>query len=356
MKLSFPKESTAFYMDLKALVQDMVNKKGLSHYVRQLWAKLLLYITFYITAYFSMLYADGGYYVVFIILYFLVGLSGILNAFNCSHDAIHGAFSKIKWVNALIFHITFNLQGTNAFLWGKRHKASHHVFPNVDDCDIDIDDNPFLKLSPTHENKWWFKYQHIYATLLYCMYTMQWIFVKDFKYITKKEYANLKNINYPWYQYVALVVWKLFYIWFMIAVPIMITPFTLVQVVIAFIIMHIVISLFFVLTLIMSHLCEQTKFPVADTNGVLPYSYYRHQLEVSMDYSSDSKVAQLLLGGFNTHAAHHLFPNYPHTVYRDITPVIASVTKHYNITYNQLSFLQAVKSHYRFLKKIGGTF
>jgi hypothetical protein len=80
--------------------------------------------------------------------------------------------------------------------------------------------------------------------------------------------------------------------------------------------------LFFVLTLIISHLSLETDFPKADDQGYLPYDYYEHQLAVSLDYHPTSRLANWIFGGFNSHAAHHLFPGLPHTVYTIITPAI----------------------------------
>ena len=62
----------------------------------------------------------------------------MLLAYNVSHDACHETFSRKKAVNYWLYHISFNAQGTNAYLWKVRHTASHHLFPNVDGCDTDM--------------------------------------------------------------------------------------------------------------------------------------------------------------------------------------------------------------------------
>jgi linoleoyl-CoA desaturase len=277
----------------------------------------------------------------------------VLLAFNSSHDAIHGAFSKHKWINNLIFSVTFNLQGTSAFLWGMQHKASHHIFPNVDGCDVDIDENIFVRLSPTKPLHWWYKYQHIYATFLYGLYTLQWVFIKDFSFLFQKDFANLKNLEYKPSEIAGIIIWKIIYVGGMLALPIMFTSYSTLQIVLAFLSMHFCISLFFVFTAILSHLCEFTDFPQPDANGALPYGYYRHQLEVCMDYSPQSKILNFLLGGSNTHAAHHLFPKLPHTIYGKITPIISRIAAKYNYGYHALPYHKAIWSHYKFLKKMG---
>jgi len=61
----------------------------------------------------------------------------------------------------------------------------------------------------------------------------------------------------------------------------------------------------------------------------------------------------MLIGGFNAHAAHHLYPRLPHTAYPLISELIERKAKAFNITYNKLSLWDAICSHYRYLKKMG---
>ena len=56
----------------------------------------------------------------------------------------------------MIQHLSFSLLGVSAYLWRMRHTRSHHVFPNVNGCDVDIDENPFVRLSPNQPWRWYF--------------------------------------------------------------------------------------------------------------------------------------------------------------------------------------------------------
>jgi len=99
----------------------------------------------------------------------------------------------------------------------------------------------------------------------------------------------------------------------------------------------------------------ETHFPEIDENGFLPYDYYTHQLATSLDYSPTSKLCNWFLGGFNAHAAHHLYPRLPHTIYPVISELIEEKAKEFNIPYHKLSFTKAIRSHYRYLKMMGNT-
>lgn len=353
VKLKFP-QGDEFFNDLKQQVKNAVTPEEHKKSVALLWIKMFFYCLLFIASCAALYFIDHQGSVTLLTLnYICIGLSGLLLAFNASHDAAHHTFSRKSWKNEIIYSITFNLQGVNGYLWKIRHKSSHHLFANVDGCDADIDDNPMLRLSPTHKHYWWHRYQHIYATVLYSVYTLHWIFIKDFIYLNKKELANLQNQKHPKSAIAGLILWKLFYFAYMLLLPALFTGFAWFEVVIAFLIMHGFISIFFVLTLIISHLCMETKFPVANENGMLPYAFHQHQLEVSMDYHPRSTVANWIFGGFNAHSAHHLFPNLPHTLYAKITALIQDASQKYNYAYNELNLFAAIRSHYQYLRKLG---
>ncbi len=319
---------------------------------RLLWLKLAFYSLIFCGSYVFLLHHPTQSFFSLLINYIILGWSGILLAFNAAHDAAHGTFSRQRWVNQLIYHLTFNLQGVNAYLWKIRHISSHHLFPNVDGCDADIDDNFLIKLSPSKPPLRFHRYQHLYATILYLFYTLHWILIKDFIYLFKKDLANLKDQRHSIGQILALLGWKIFYFSYMLGLPIVV-GYSASQIFVVFVIMHFVISLFFVWTLIISHLTMETQFHLADDHGVLPYDYATHQLTVSLDYHPTSPLANWIFGGFNSHAAHHLFPNLPHTTYVRVSQIIKTVTTKYNYPYNELPIGQAIVSHYRFLKTIG---
>ena len=99
----------------------------------------------------------------------------------------------------------------------------------------------------------------------------------------------------------------------------------------------------------------ETQFPQRNEAGDLPGDYYTHQLATSLDYAPESKICNWFLGGFNAHAAHHLYPKLPHTTYPEISVLIEKNAKEFNVTYNKLGLVQAIRSHYRFLRAMGNS-
>jgi len=345
--------SSRFFRSLDKEVDEMMEKNDLLRKARKtLYLKTIFYIILFTGSYSCLYFIDHSSFASLTLNYVLIGLTGILLAFNVSHDACHGSFSKNKKLNYWMYHLTFNLQGTNAYLWQMRHNASHHVFPNVDGCDADIDDNPFLRLSPQHPLKSYQRYQHIYGIFVYCIYSLHWFLVKDLFYLFKKKVANLQNKKHSVKEFVLLFFWKIVYVALVVVIPIL-YGYDIGNVLLAFIIMHVCLSLFFIHVLIATHLCMETQFPQTDENGNLPGDYYAHQLATSLDYAPTSNIYNFFLGGFNSHAAHHLYPKLPHTTYPEISALIEKKSREFGVPYNKLSLVDAVRSHYKFLKVMG---
>lgn len=347
-------DQDAFQAELKKEVATLLNTSHLfQNRKRVLYFKVLFYFSIFIAA-ITLLYISPALTMLQLIgRYLFVGISGVFLAFNVSHDATHGTISNNKWMNKLIFYLSFNLQGTNAYLWSVRHKASHHVFPNVDGCDADIDDNPVIRLSPTKKHFWYHRYQAFYSFFVYCIYTIHWIFFKDWLYFSKSQIANLKNIKHTFGEFIDVLFWKCVYLSMMLFLPHFVLHYSWTWVLTSFLISNVAVSLIFIFTLIISHLTLETDFPVPDKNEKLPYTYSQHQLATSLDYYPTNKMVNFFLGGFNSHAAHHLFPHLPHTLYTDITPIIQRLVKKYNYRYNESTLPKAIASHFKYLQKMG---
>ena len=345
--------SSIFFRSLDIEIRQLLGESDLLQTAkRKLWRKMIFYVLLHLGAW-SILFLLAHTTTGSLILNFVfIGISGLLLGFNVSHDAMHGSFSKNKVINNWLYHFSFNIQGTNAYLWKVRHIGSHHVFPNVDGCDADIDNNPFIRLSPQHPLRKYQRYQHLYSIFVYCFYTIHWVFFKDFFYLYAKKVGNLQQKNHPIKQKLLFFGWKSFYLLLTLVLPIL-AGYSFADVLLSFFIMHIINSLFFIHFLIATHLSMETQFPETNSSGFLPDDYYTHQLATSLDYSPASRFYNLFLGGFNAHAAHHLYPKLPHTIYPDIAWLIEEKAKEFGLPYNKLNFFQSIRSHYRYLKLMG---
>lgn len=353
IKYSSGSASSLFFHSLDKEVNQLLSSTGLLSAARKrLWYKMYFYFLLHAVSYLLLFITPHEQTGWLIFNYVLIGVSGLLLGFNVSHDAMHDTFSANNKVNYWLYHLSFNIQGNSAYLWKIRHRSSHHVFPNVDGCDADVDDNPFIRLSPQHPLRKYQRFQHYYSFIVYLFYTLHWFLFKDALYLFKKKVANLQQKRHPLKEKILFFAWKILYLFLTLVLPVL-CGYDFAVVLLCFFIMHAVNSFLFIHFLIATHFCMETQFPVADKEGFLPYDYYTHQLATSLDYSPQSRFFNFLLGGFNAHAAHHLYPRLPHTVYPEISFLIEQKAKEFNMPYNKLSLPRAIQSHYQYLKMMG---
>jgi len=202
-----------------------------------MWFKFLFFLTSYWGIYSVLITteASAGLRIFYCIL---LGFVSTCVAYNICHDAAHGTFSSNKMINNIIYYFTFNMLGTNAYLWKIRHQHAHHIFPNVPGCDVDIEGNNILRLGPHSPWKEKYKYQVFYAPILYSIYTLYWVFIKDFVILSWPTLANLKNIKHSYKQAFSLVFAKLIYFVYMLLIPTLVMDISFGEVFIGFIIMQ----------------------------------------------------------------------------------------------------------------------
>lgn len=351
-KLKFSKdEGLEFYKELNSEVEKYFTEKGIvKSGNRQMMFKIILYFSLDILFYTLMITSTTtlGFYV----FYLLMGLSVLLTAFNVSHDAAHGVAVKSKFWNRLLFSLSFNLQGNNAYVWGKNHTESHHLYTNVEGSDIDVLNNPLFRMTESQKLKWFHRYQFLYAPFLYLLYSINWFFLRETSMLFNYSSRTIK-IEIPKIEVVKLIVYKLLYIGYMIFLPIYLLPFAWETVLLAFLLNHFMVSLVFVAVLGVSHLSDYVEHPVADDDNRLNMSWPKLQMCTSVDYNADSSFFNWTLGGFNAHALHHLLPNICHVHYLEILPIFRALAKKHGLVYMEMPYRKSLASHFRFLKAMG---
>jgi linoleoyl-CoA desaturase len=351
-KLKFSKdEGSDFYKEMNLKIEEYFNTKGIKKTGNQkMMFKIFLYFSLDILFFLLMISSSTlpGFYC----FYLLMGLSVLLTAFNVSHDAAHGVAVKSKRWNELLFSVSFNLQGNNAYVWGKNHNESHHLYTNIEGSDIDVLHNPFFRMTETQELKWFHKYQFLYAPLLYLFYSLNWFFFRETLMLFDKSSRTIK-IEIPKKEIAKLILYKLIYVAYMIVLPICLLPFGWVPVIVVFVLNHFLVSLLFVGVLGVSHLSDDVEHPLPNEQGELNMSWPKLQMITSVDYNCDSKLLNWTLGGFNAHALHHLYPNICHVHYLDLVPLFRETAKKHHIAYKEMSYRASLTSHFRFLRKMG---
>lgn len=283
----------------------------------------------------------------------LFGCFALLVAINVAHDAAHHALTPNRSLNTLIQTLAFTMLGANAYLWQLRHVKSHHTFPNVNGCDVDIDSNAFLRLSPNHPRRWYHRYQHLYAPFIFWLVDIHAVFYNDFVYLFKKRLANMVDITHRPRDYVVFALSKLAYVALVFVLPLITLDLPWWMVLSGSLVMSFGVSLMFVLLLIGTHFALETEFPEFDEEGRLDNNWAVHALVTSLDWSPESRLACFLMGGTNAHAAHHLFPGVSHRHYVAITRIIRETAAEFGIPYKRTTLPRMIRSHFRFLRRMG---
>lgn len=312
-----------------------------------LGGKFVLYFALLVLSY-CLLYlvADP---LVFIVSFVLYGFISLLFAFNFSHDFSHNTIFKSKKLNHLCFILIYTLVGAHGEAWKQRHINSHHYAPNVEDYDSDLKISKLIRVIPGSPHFWYHRYQHWYAPLAYTTYSLFWVFIKDFVILfSKDEYTENKGFQY----HLSFWVQKLFYLGFILVLPLVFSLQSWYVVLAGFLAMHLTQSLFLLFTFFMTHHVETTAYPTTDQHGNINTSWLMNQVKSSNDMHPFSRTANFILGGFNNHIAHHLFPHYHHVYYPQINRILYGILTERGIEPNQTSYWGGVVSHLRLLKRM----
>lgn len=351
-KLQFSRdEGSAFYKDLTATLDEHFALSGTHRKGNKVMHfKIALYFCLVVLFYILTLTAQT--LITFYTCYLLLGVSVLLTAFNVSHDAAHGVAVRSRFWNKVLFQISFQLQGNNAYVWGRNHNESHHLYTNVAGSDIDVLNNPLVRMTDAQPLKFWHRYQHLYVPLLYLLYSLNWFLFRETLMMFRYSSRTIK-ITMPAHEVVKLIFFKLLYIGYMIVVPALLLPFGAGTVLLAFLLNHFMVSLIFVGVLGVSHLSDYVHHPEPDDRGALPLSWPLLQMRTSVDYNPASRFFNWTLGGFNAHALHHLLPNISHVHYLKVLPIFREVCRKHGIVYMEMPYREALTAHFRFLKTMG---
>ncbi|HEU5051662.1 MAG TPA: fatty acid desaturase [Hanamia sp.] len=343
----FPKDnSSEIFLKLREkafrLVDDLESKRKNTIIIKSILFPLL-YIGAYISA---IVWARIPF--VFYGCYFIMGLMVMVIFINLIHDAVHHVLFHNKNLNNLFVYF-FDLMGANSYAWKIRHTRLHHNYPNVMGWDSDIDQSPLARVFPHGPFSRLHKYQHIYLPVLYFFYLLNWLLVRDFKDYFNRKRAIWKVVDIPKREFVKLFFFKTFFIFYMIAVPIIIGVGWL-QAVAAFLLMVFTATFFSLLILLSPHANVDHDFPLPNERNILPQSWFMHQINHTNDVIHDNWFIRFFMGSFNYHVAHHLFPSIGHMYYPEVTQALKEVANEEGLPYKSFTLLHTLMSHYRLLK------
>ncbi len=280
-----------------------------------------------------------------------LGMAGI--GMNVMHDACHGVFSSVPWVNTLAEKVMY-LLGGSIFNWKKQHNQIHHIETNIHNHDEDLGNGILFRFSKEQPWRWNHRFQAYYAVFLYCLMTILWITAKDWiqtaRYLRKDEKMTKKEKKMQW---VLLFITKIPYYFFWLILPIMIFGHVW-SIISFFLVMHFVGGGTLTTVFQLAHVVPkaQTFMP----EEINENSWLVHQLKTSCNFATKSKFFGWYLGGLNFQKEHHLFfSTISHVHYRKIvSPVMRDFCKEKGIEYIEYpTILNAWKDHFWLLRILG---
>lgn len=288
--------------------------------------------------------------------FFVLTFSCLILSINLGHDAAHHAVTGNKQIDNFIFQAIFALEGLSGYIWQIRHNYSHHVLPNVKEHDTDMAITPLVLLHPDAEHARWFhKYQHIYAPFLYTFVSFHLLFVQDFKFFSIPDQANLHFERVPVFEWIKMIGFKIMYFGLTLALPLHFAHLHLIQIVAAWAIAQMVVSVFVAFTFFISHHVTELQYvDSGEAHNLVSDSWIHHQITTTIDFEPENRFADFLFGGFNLHVAHHVFPEVSHEHYPALTRIIRDVLDENGCSdwYKSFSFTEGCISHLRHLKNV----
>ena len=286
----------------------------------------------------------------FVGLYLLGGLAQTFLLLNIAHDSNHNAISASPSVNKTLNYV-FDLCGISSYMWRILHHRGHHSCVNVHGEDDALSGRGLLRFTPHEPHRPLQRFQHIYALFLYAMFSLDYVFVRDFECFFRPTHEYLKRTEHKRREYAILIAGKLFYVTYMLVLPVVLLGKPILLVLAAFLLVHLVVGLTVSLVFQTTHTVDDTHFP--ESRNEFDNSVY-HIFATTADYATANPLVGWLTGGLNHHIVHHLCPFVCHTHYGPLTRIVKQTAEEYGIPYRQNpTMTRAIWHHLVLLKQLG---
>jgi linoleoyl-CoA desaturase len=281
-----------------------------------------------------------------------IGFAGM--GFCIGHDAHHGAYSSNPKINELI-GLSYDILGANGYLWKLTHNSIHHTFTNITEIDEDIRViDPFVRLSPGSKRYWYHRFQHYYAWFVYSLATLNWVFVKDFRYLFVKQLGPYQGLAHKRSEIIKLVGFKAFHLTWSLVVPLAVIDLPVPQIIVGYLVVHMVAGWILGVVFQFAHVVEAATFVTTDREGRIDADWFTHQLSTTANFATDNKWLTWYIGGLNYQIEHHLFPRICSVHYPRIRGIVEAAARRHGLPYHCYPTLRAVvAAHYRTLKSNG---
>lgn len=286
----------------------------------------------------------------FVSLYLLGGLAQTFLLLNIAHDSNHNAISSRPLINKTLNYV-FDVCGISSYMWRILHHRGHHSCINLHGEDDALSGRGIFRFTPHEPRSPLHRFQHIYALLVYALFSLDYVFFRDFQCFFFPTHDYLKRTKHPLREYIILFAGKAFYLAYMLVLPMVVLRRSPLLVAGAFLLVHVVVGLSVTLVFQTTHTIDSTYFP--EDRNEFDNSVY-HIFATTADYATESPLVGWLAGGLNHHIVHHLCPFVCHTHYASLTRIVRQTAEEFDIPYRQHpTMTRAIWHHLILLKQLG---
>jgi linoleoyl-CoA desaturase len=286
----------------------------------------------------------------FVALYLLGGLAQTFLLLNIAHDSNHNAISSRRLINKTLNYV-FDVCGISSYMWRILHHRGHHSCINLHGEDDALSGRGIFRFTPHEARLPQHRFQHFYALLVYALFSLDYVFFRDFQCFFFPTHDYLKSTRHPLREYIILFAGKAFYFTYMLVLPVLVLRRSPLLVAGAFLLVHVIVGLSVTLVFQTTHTIDSTYFPT-DRNEFDNSVYYI--FATTADYATESPLVAWLAGGLNHHIVHHLCPFVCHTHYPSLTRIVRETAKEFGVPYRQHpTMTRAVWHHLILLKQLG---
>ena len=286
----------------------------------------------------------------FVALYLLGGVAQTFLLLNIAHDSNHNAISSEPSVNKTLNYV-FDVCGINSYMWRILHHRGHHSCINLQGEDDALTGRGVLRFTPHEPRRPLQRFQHIYALFLYALFSLDYVFVRDFECFFFPSHDYLSRTRHAVREYAILFAGKAFYLTYMLILPVVVLGKSPWLVAAAFLLVHLIVGLTVSLVFQTTHTVDGTYFP--SERGEFDNGVY-HIFATTADYATTNPVVSWLAGGLNHHIVHHLCPFVCHTHYAPLTRIVKETAEEFGVPYRQHpTMTRAIWHHLILLKQLG---
>jgi linoleoyl-CoA desaturase len=331
-----------FYKELKEKVYTYFSEKKISIKAsKAMWFKIVFMLSGMTACYLMIL---SGYLTKPQMLITSIALGIFVAGVGCNvaHDALHGTFSKKKWINQLLGY-SMDLLGSNSYLWKINHN-NHHFYTNITGLDGDIRENSLIRFSPLHPDKKTYRFQAVSLFFVYGAFLLLVIWSFNFMHIFRNSSQTNVPQKHPAKEIIKLLVLKIVYLFVWIVVPLYFIPLSPGEFIAGYLAMNFTAGYLLAFNFMAPHNFEEAHYAIPP--GKSNTSWAAHQLYTTANFKTWNKPMEYFIGGLNFQIEHHLFPQICSIHYPRISHIVRATALKYDLPYHEKrNFSSMITSH-----------